>query len=109
MANLEIYNFDHVVSFPIFEPLSITFLAKQLVNSIAGSTYLRCQRFHPFWKSLLKKERIEDLDLPNAKLCLLYFYLLASANGTNFAHKKFSRIWFDFASFPFPIGFPGSR
>lgn len=106
MANLEIYNFDHVVTFPILESLSITFLAKQLVNIIVGSTYSPCQRFAPICRKK-KRERIEDL--PNAKLLSFDFCLLTITNGTHFEHEKFSNIWFDFASFSFSIGFSGSR
>lgn len=89
MANLEIYNFDHVVNFPILEPLSITFLLKQLLNIIVGSTTRPCQRFAPICK---KKKSIEDL--PNAKVLLFDFFPLASTNGTHFENGN---IWLDFA------------
>lgn len=65
MANLEIYNFDHVVCFSLFAPLSITSQVKQLISSISGSNYLPCQRLPPLCQKIEEEK--------NATTCRMIF------------------------------------
>lgn len=55
MANLEIYKFDHVVSFFNLFHIEHNFTKKQLIIINVGFDYLRCQRM-----SSLVKERSEN-------------------------------------------------
>ena len=55
MANLEIYKFDHVVSFFNLFHIEHNFTKKQLIIINVGFDYLRCQRM-----SSSVKERSEN-------------------------------------------------
>lgn len=90
------------LTFPSWNSLSITLLAKQLICIIAGCIYLLCQRIHPFCQKEQKRTRW------NSFLHSIFAFL-ATANGMHFAHEKSSHIYFDFALFSIVLGLFGSR
>lgn len=109
MANLEIYNFDHVVCFSLFAPLSITSQVKQLISSISGSNYLPCQRLPPLCQKIEEEEKRDDL--PNDFWSFFYsiFSIPRVVKSVHFANEESPHIGFGLIPFLFLFGCFGRR